>query len=67
MVGRRPRLAGQPCPAPVARAIVDDCLTLIDALDPIVARLQRDLRARAKPDPASPPCRCSPASARSPR
>jgi transposase len=50
VVGRRPRLAGQPCPAPVARAIVDDCLTLIDTLDPIVARLQRDLRARAKLD-----------------
>jgi Transposase IS116/IS110/IS902 family/Transposase len=36
---------------PVARAIVDDCLALIDALDPIVVRLERDLRARAKPDP----------------
>ena len=36
---------------PVARAVVDDCLALIDALDPIVARLERDLRARAKPDP----------------
>jgi transposase len=36
---------------PVGRAIVDDCLALIDVLDPIVARLERDLRARAKPDP----------------
>jgi Transposase IS116/IS110/IS902 family/Transposase len=36
---------------PVQRALVDDRLALIDALDPIVARLERDLRARAKPDP----------------
>jgi transposase len=38
---------------PVARAIVDDCLALIDTIDPIVVRLERDLRARAKPDPVS--------------
>jgi transposase len=36
---------------PVQRVLVDDRLALIDALDPVVARLERDLRARAKPDP----------------
>jgi transposase len=36
---------------PVQRTLVDDWLALIDALDPMVARMERDLRARAKPDP----------------
>jgi transposase len=36
---------------PVQRALVDDWLALIDAVDPMVARMERDLRARAKPDP----------------
>ena len=36
---------------PVQRTLVDDWLALIDALDPMVARLERELRARAKPDP----------------
>jgi transposase len=36
---------------PVQRALVDDWLSLIDAVDPMVARMERDLRARAKPDP----------------
>jgi transposase len=49
-VAGRAWLAGLALP-PVGRAIVDDCLAVIDALDPIVARLERDLRARAKPDP----------------
>jgi transposase len=35
----------------VQRLIVDDCLGLIDQLTPVVARLERDLLARAKPDP----------------
>jgi transposase len=33
------------------RAIVTDCLALIDAISPLVARLERDLVARARPDP----------------
>jgi transposase len=33
------------------RAIVSDCLALIDAISPLVARLERDLVARARPDP----------------
>ncbi len=35
----------------VERQIVDDLCALLDALEPIVARLDRDIRARAKPDP----------------
>jgi len=35
----------------VQRAIVTDCLALIDAISPLVARLDRDLVARARPDP----------------
>jgi transposase len=35
----------------VQRAIVTDCLALIDAISPLVARLERDLVARARPDP----------------
>jgi Transposase IS116/IS110/IS902 family/Transposase len=49
LVGRA-WLAGLALPV-VGRVIVDDCLALIDVIDPIVARLERDLRARAKPDP----------------
>jgi transposase len=33
------------------RAVVTDCLALIDAISPLVARLERDLVARARPDP----------------
>jgi hypothetical protein len=35
----------------VQHAIVADCLALIDAISPLVARLERDLLARARPDP----------------
>ena len=35
----------------VQRAVVTDCLGLIDAISPLVARLERDLVARARPDP----------------
>jgi transposase len=35
----------------VQRAIVTDCLALIDAISPLVTRLERDLVARARPDP----------------
>jgi transposase len=35
----------------VQRAIVTDCLALIDAISPLVARLERDLLARTRPDP----------------
>jgi transposase len=35
----------------VQRAIVTDCLALIDAISPLVARLERDLLAQARPDP----------------
>jgi transposase len=35
----------------VQRAIVADCLALIDAISPLVARLERDLVAGARPDP----------------
>ena len=35
----------------VQRTIVDDCCGLIDAIGPLVARLERDLLARAMPDP----------------
>jgi transposase len=35
----------------VQRAIVTDCLALIDTISPLVARLERDLIARARPDP----------------
>ena len=35
----------------VQRLIVDDCLGLIDQLTPVVARLERDLLAQARPDP----------------
>jgi len=43
-------LAELPLPA-VQRAIVTDCLALIDAISPLVTRLERDLVARARPDP----------------
>ncbi len=36
---------------PAPRVIIDDCLGLIDQLTPIITRLERDLLARAKPDP----------------
>jgi transposase len=39
-----------PLPA-VQRAVVTDCLTLIDAISPLVARLERDLVTRTRPDP----------------
>jgi transposase len=35
----------------VQRTVVTDCLALIDAISPLVARLERDLLARTKPDP----------------
>jgi transposase len=35
----------------VQRAIVTDCLALIDAISPLVARLERDLLTRTRPDP----------------
>jgi transposase len=35
----------------VQRAIVTDWLALIDAILPLVARLERDLVTRARPDP----------------
>jgi transposase len=35
----------------VQRRIVDDCLGLVDQLTPVVARLERDLRDHARPDP----------------
>ncbi|HEV2929307.1 MAG TPA: transposase, partial [Propionibacteriaceae bacterium] len=35
----------------VQRAIVTDCLALIDAISPLVARLERDLVTRTRPDP----------------
>jgi transposase len=43
-------LAELPLPA-VQRAIVTDCLALIDAISPLVARLERDLLTRTRPDP----------------
>ena len=43
-------LAGLALPA-VSRAVIDDCVVLIDQLSPLVARLERDLLARAAPDP----------------
>jgi hypothetical protein len=33
------------------RRIIDDCLGLIDQLTPIITQLERDLLARARPDP----------------
>jgi transposase len=50
----------------VQRAIVTDCLALIDAISPLVARLERDLVARPGLTHASRPCRPCPGSARSP-
>ncbi len=35
----------------VEREIVDDFCALLDAVEPIVVRLEREIRARAKPDP----------------
>ncbi len=35
----------------VERELVDDVCALVDALEPIVARVEREIRARAKPDP----------------
>ena len=35
----------------VEREIVDDLCALIDGLEPIVVRLEREIRARARPDP----------------
>jgi transposase len=43
-------LAELPLPV-VQRAIVGDCLALIDAISPLVARLERDLLTRTRPDP----------------
>jgi Transposase IS116/IS110/IS902 family len=48
--GGRVLLAELALPA-VQPAIVTDCLALIDAISPLVARLERDLIARARPDP----------------
>jgi transposase len=33
------------------RAVIDDCVGLVDQLTPIIARVERDLLARATPDP----------------
>lgn len=35
----------------VEREIVDDLCALLDALEPMVARLEREIRSRARPDP----------------
>jgi transposase len=35
----------------VQRAIVTDCLAVIDAIGPLIARLERDLVTRTRPDP----------------
>jgi transposase len=35
----------------VQRTVVTDCLALIDAISPLVVRLERDLLARTRPDP----------------
>jgi transposase len=43
-------LAELPLPA-VQRAIVTDCLAVIDAIGPLVTRLERDLVTRTRPDP----------------
>jgi hypothetical protein len=58
-------LAGLALPA-VSRAVIDDCVVLIDQLSPLVARLERDLLARAAPTLESTRCRRCPASGRSP-
>jgi transposase len=50
----------------VQRTVVTDCLALIDAISPLVARLERDLLARTKPDPGSRRCKPCPGSAPSP-
>jgi transposase len=36
---------------PAPRVIIDDCVTVIDQLTPIIIRLERDLLAHARPDP----------------
>jgi transposase len=46
----RVMLAELPLP-PAQRAVVTDCLALIDAISPLVARLERDLITRTRPDP----------------
>jgi hypothetical protein len=58
-------LAGQALPA-TPRAIIDDCLVLIDQLSPLLARLERDLLAHAGPDLGSMRCRRCRASGQSP-
>jgi transposase len=35
----------------VARRVVDDSLAVIDAIDPLVTKLEKEIRAEAKPDP----------------
>jgi transposase len=35
----------------VEREVVDDLCALVDVIDPMIVRLERELRARAKPDP----------------
>jgi transposase len=36
---------------PVARRVVDDSVAVIDAIEPLVTRLVKEIRAHAKPDP----------------
>lgn len=36
--------------APTSRRIVDDCLTVIDSLLPVIEAQQRDIKAQARPD-----------------
>jgi transposase len=52
---------------PAPRVIIDDCLAVIDQLTPVVARLERDLLARARPDRACRPSWPCPGSGGSPR
>jgi transposase len=46
----RARLAELDLPT-VQRTVVTDCLALVDAISPLVARLERDLLARTRSDP----------------
>ena len=49
------------------RGVVDDCAGLIDQLTPIIARVERDLLARARPTLAWPRCWSCPGWGGSPR
>jgi transposase len=42
----------------IARRIVSDCLTAIDSLQPLIASLEKDIRARAEPDGRVDALRC---------